>query len=135
MSVMDALGARLIPSPTAVGDYLRRHPEGDIETLMDGINEVRPQLWNGRGRDLLGPVTYIDVDGTIVATDGEKKEGLGLSYKKVWGYQPLIVTLANTGEVLYIDLELGRGRYLHLVVAYDEEMVVARLKNTDLGVK
>ncbi len=109
VSVMDALGARLIPSPTAVGDYLRRHSEGDIETLMDGINEVRPQLWNGRGRDLLGPVTYIDVDGTIVPTDGEKKEGLGLSYKKVWGYQPLIVTLANTGEVLYIDNRPGNA--------------------------
>ena len=69
---------------------------------MDRINAVRPQLWDGRARDLLGPVAYIDVDGTIVPTDGKRKAGIGMSYKGIWGYGPLLVTLANTKEVLYL---------------------------------
>ena len=63
---------------------------------------MRPRLWTGRGRDLLAPVAYIDVDGTLAPTLGTKKEGMDMSYKGVWGYHPLIVSLANTGEVLYL---------------------------------
>ena len=99
---MDALGAETIPSPTAAGDFTRRLGEEGVTGLMDGINAVRPQLWRGRGRDLLAPVAYVDVDGTVAPTLGDKKEGMDRSYKGVWGYHPLVVSLANTGEVLYL---------------------------------
>ena len=64
---MNALGADLIPDPTTAGDFCRRFAEADVVELMDRINAVRPQLWRTRGRDLLGPVAYLDIDGTIVA--------------------------------------------------------------------
>ena len=99
---MDALGAELIPSPTAAGDFTRRFSESDVIELMESINAVRPRLWRGRGRDLLGPVAYVDVDGTLAPTLGKKKAGMDQSYKGVWGYHPLVVSLANTGEVLYL---------------------------------
>jgi hypothetical protein len=99
---LNALGADLIPDPTTAGDFCRRFAEADVVELMERINAVRPQLWTGRGRELLGPVAYIDADGTIAPTDGQRKQGMDLSYKGVWGYAPLIVSLANTREVLYL---------------------------------
>ncbi|HEX5879825.1 MAG TPA: IS1380 family transposase [Actinomycetota bacterium] len=99
---MNALGADLIPDPTTAGDFCRRFADADVAELMEAINTVRPALWTGRGKDLLGPVAYIDVDGTIVGTAGHRKQGMDMSYKGIWGYAPLIVSLANTKEVLYL---------------------------------
>jgi hypothetical protein len=99
---MTALGADLIPDPTTAGDFCRRFAESDVVELMEAINAVRPALWTGRGRDLLGPITYLDVDGTIVGTTGCRKAGMDMSYKGIWGYAPLVVSLANTKEVLYL---------------------------------
>ncbi len=42
----------------------------------------------------------IDLDSTLVVTTGECKAGMDISYKGTWGYHPLLVTLAETGEVL-----------------------------------
>jgi len=47
-------------------------------------------------------LAVIDVDGTIAGTSGECKQGMDMSYKGIWGYAPLIVSLANTGEHLYL---------------------------------
>jgi Transposase DDE domain group 1 len=100
--LLNGLGARLLPDPTTTGDFLRRFTEADLLTLMDAINSVRPKLWRGRAADLLGEVAYLDVDGTIVPTAGQLKQGMDISFKGIWGYAPLLVTLANTREVLYL---------------------------------
>jgi hypothetical protein len=102
VAYMNALGAELIPDPTTAGDFCRRFDEPDVLTLMEAINAVRPKLWAGRGKELLGPVAYLDVDGTMAPTTGAHKAGMGISYKGIWGYAPLIVSLANTKEVLYL---------------------------------
>lgn len=99
---MNALGADLIPDPSTAGDFCRRFGPDDVTELMDRINAVRPQLWAGRAAELLGPITYLDADGTIVPTSGQRKAGMDMSYKGIWGYAPLILTLANTKEVLYL---------------------------------
>ena len=100
--LMNGLGARLLPDPTTIGDFLRRFTEADIMALMEAINSVRPQLWRSRGAGLLGEVAYLDVDGTTVPTTGQLKQGMDINYKGVWGYAPLVVSLANTREVLYL---------------------------------
>jgi len=102
VAYLNALGADLIPDPTTAGDFCRRFSDADVTALMDAVNSVRPKLWAGRGRDLLGPVAYLDVDGTDAPTNGQRKQGMDISYKRVWGYAPLIVTLANTREVLFL---------------------------------
>jgi hypothetical protein len=109
VAYMNALGADLIPDPTTAGDFTRRFEEADVLRLMEAINAVRPQLWAGRGRELLGPITYMDIDGTIAPTSGKYKEGMDISYKGIWGYAPLIISLANTKEVLYVVNRSGNA--------------------------
>src|SRR6266511_2568830 len=137
VAYMNALGADLIPDPTTAGDFCRRFTEDDVIALMDAINSVRPKLWSGRGRDLLGPVAYIDVDGTIVATTGSYKQGMDISYKGIWGYAPLLVTLANTREVLFLVNRPGNAPSHQApaeIVALandrcDQENVIGQLKS------
>ena len=40
------------------------------------------------------------MDGTLVGTTGSCKQGMDIAYEGTWGYHPLLLTLANTGEVL-----------------------------------
>jgi L-aminopeptidase/D-esterase-like protein len=68
---------------------------------MEALNAVRPRVWKLQPAGFLEQA-FIDTDGAIAPTFGEGKGGMALSYKGIWGYAPLIVSLANTGEVLYV---------------------------------
>ena len=103
---LDALGAQRIPDPTTAGDFTRRFDREDIVKLMDSVNTVRERVWE-EGREEALEEALIDVDGTIAGTYGECKAGMDMSYKGIWGYTPLIVSLANTREVLYIENRPG----------------------------
>jgi hypothetical protein len=99
---MDALGAERIPDPTTAGDFTRRFSQADVLTLMESANAIRPKIWHKRLASSERTLAILDVDGVVAPTTGECKQGMGLSYKGVWGYHPLVVSLANTGEPLYL---------------------------------
>ena len=98
---LDGLGAQRIPDPTTAGDFTRRFSPQDITALMDAINVARQNVWKLQPDNFLAEAV-IDVDGTIAGTLGQCKEGMDISYNGIWGYHPLIVSLANTREVLYL---------------------------------
>jgi len=98
---MNGLGAQRIPDPTTAGDFTRRFAPADLLTLQEGINRTRQRVWAKPPAGFLAEA-YVDVDGTIAGTLGECKGGMDMSYKGIWGYAPLIVSLANTPEVLYL---------------------------------
>ena len=104
---IDALGAQRIPDPTTAGDFTRRFFESDVIALMDAINTVRTKLWDKRISRKERRRAIIDVDGTVAPTTGECKKGMGLSYNGIWGYHPLLVSLANTMEPLYLINRAG----------------------------
>jgi hypothetical protein len=98
---LDGLGAQRIPDPTTAGDFTRRFSPATILTLQECINRTRERVWRQQPEGFMDEA-FIDVDGSIAGTLGECKGGIGLSHKGIWGYHPLLVSLANTKEVLYL---------------------------------
>jgi Transposase DDE domain group 1 len=103
---LDLLGAQRIPDPTTAGDFLRRFQASDIDTLMEVINAKRVAVWQQQP-DSFFERAIIEADGSIVETAGECKQGMDLSYDGRWGYHPLLVSLANTQELLFLENRSG----------------------------
>jgi hypothetical protein len=98
---LDALGADRIPDPTTAGDFCRRFDPEDVETLRDIFDQTRLKVWSEQPAEFFDEA-ILDVDGTLVATGACCKQGVDIAYDGTWGYHPLIISLAHTGEVLSI---------------------------------
>ena len=120
---LNALGARRIPDPTTAGDFCRRFTPADIDALQDCFNVVRQRVWQRQPDDFFDLAT-IDMDGTLVETTGRCKQGMDIAYDGTWGYHPLVLSLANTGEVLWLVNRSG-NRPSHEGAAAAVDRVVA----------
>lgn len=98
---LDALGARRIPDPTTAGDFCRRFDAARIQTLQEIFDDIRIGVWAGQP-DRFFEQAVLHMDGFLVETDGECKEGMDIAYDGTWGYHVLVVSLANTTEPLRI---------------------------------
>ena len=98
---LNVLGAQRIPDPTTAGDFLRRFKPKSIDTLMDVINAKRVAIWQQQPHAFFEQA-LIEADGSIVETTGECKQGIDMSYNGKWSYHPLLVSLANTQEPLFV---------------------------------
>jgi Transposase DDE domain group 1 len=119
---LDALGARRIPDPTTEGDFCRRFTEADVATLMETLNGVRRRVWAEQPPEFF-ECAILDADGTLVATDARCKRGVDISFKGTWGYHPLLISLANTAEPLYLVNRSGnRPSHEHAAAYLDKAM-------------
>lgn len=128
---LDALGAERIPDPTTAGDFCRRFQKKDIGDLMGAVDEARLHVWAGQPSAFFTRAT-IDLDGTLVATTGECKQGMDISYKGTWGYHPLVVSLAETGEVLRLVNRPG-NRPSHEGAATEADAAIALCRRAGFG--
>lgn len=123
---LDALGAQRIPDPTTAGDFCRRFSEDTIESLMTAVNETRLRVWK-RQPSAFFEEAMIDADGTMAETTGECKEGMDISHKGIWGYHPLVVSLASTGEPLYLVNRSGnRPSHEGAAARFDQAAALCR---------
>ena len=106
---LNMIGAASLPAPTTAGDFCRRFHASDIHTLMATINRARLRIWQRQADDFFEQTARIDADGTLVATTGECKQGMDITRKGSWGYHPLLISLANTGEPLFIANRPGNN--------------------------
>ena len=101
VAYLNALGARRIPDPTTAGDFCRRFDTSHIHCLQGVFNSMRLKIWRQQPKSFFEEA-ILDADGTMVETLGECKQGMDINYKGQWGYHPLVISLANTGEPLFV---------------------------------
>ena len=93
---------------------------------MDAINETRLAVWQ-RSPGLTEQTARIDGDGTLVPTTGACKEGMDIAYTGIWGYHPLVVSLANTGEPLFLKNRSGnRPSHEGVIPYFDKAITLCR---------
>jgi len=119
---LNAVGAASIPDPTTAGDFCRRFRAEDIDDLQRAIDDARIQAWGNMDESFFQEA-LIDLDGTLVGTTGACKEGMDISYKGTWGYHPLLVSLANTGEVLSLFNRSGNRPSEEGAAAYADRAI------------
>ena len=123
---LNALGARRIPDPTTAGDFCRRFEIHDILYLMEVFNEIRLKVWQQQPSAFFREA-ILEADGTMAETTGECKQGIDINHKGQWGYHPLVVSLANTAEPLYIINRSGnRPSHEHAAVYFSKAIALCR---------
>jgi hypothetical protein len=123
---LDALGARRIPDPTTAGDFCRRFNEVALFRLQAIFNGTRLKVWRQQPPAFFEEA-ILDADGTMAETTGECKQGMDINYKGQWGYHPLILSLANTGEPLFVVNRSGnRPSHEQAAFYFDRAIVLCR---------
>lgn len=125
--LLDALGTASLPDPTTAGDFCRRFDPRSIDALMEAINEGRLEVWRTQPAEFFAATARIDADASIVPTTGDCKQGMEISYNGIWGYSALMVSLANTGEVLSLENH-GANRPSHegVIPRFDQAIELCR---------
>ena len=119
---LDALGARRIPDPTTAGDFCRRFDATDIFRLQEVFNATRLKVWRQQPKSFFEQAV-VDADGTMVETTGECKQGMDINHKGQWGYHALVLSLANTGEPLYVVNRSGNRPSHEQAAAYFDRAI------------
>ena len=74
---LDSIGADAIPDPTTAGDFCRRFDESALRDLHNAIDDARLNVWKRQPAQFFDEAC-IDMDGTLVITTGECKEGMDI---------------------------------------------------------
>ena len=123
---LNLLGAERIPDPTTAGDFCRRFESQHLRALQHAFDEPRLKVWSQQPAEFFREAR-IEADGTFVKTDAECKQGVDINYKREWCYHPLVLTLANTGEVLRLINRSGsRPSHEGAPALFDECIALCR---------
>jgi hypothetical protein len=107
-----------VASPATCWRALDEIGDVQLRRLARARAKVRVRVWSlfdrlpaarAAGRTVGAGVVVLDVDATLLAAHSEK-ERADKTYKRTFGFHPLLVTCDNTREMLAIQLRPGNAR-------------------------
>jgi DDE family transposase len=114
-----------VMAPSTLGTFLRAFTFGHVRQLEAVVGEALRRAWSAGGSP--GPARLvIDIDSTICEVAGKAKAGAAFGYTKVLGYQPILATRADTGEVCHARMRKGSANTARGARRFIDELV-ARL--------
>lgn len=115
-AILRMAGAVRLPDPTTSGDFLRRFDESSnceaLEALRTCIDTVQLRVLKRLKKQkhaVMGDWGVVDLDSHIAPFYARQKERADFSYNSQWSYHPLLVTLANTSDVLAVRNRPGNA--------------------------
>lgn len=114
-AVKRILGACRLPDPTTAGDFLRRFSPASLDQLRYSTDVLQEEVWEKLARQQGSRKTkrrqaIVYLDGHIKSLYGVTMEGADFSYKGDWSYNALVISMAGTGECLFVRLRPGNVR-------------------------
>jgi hypothetical protein len=106
-----------VASDTTVWRALDEIGPAPLRRIAVARAKVRARLWQlfggppaarAAGRGIGERVVVLDVDSTILIAHSDK-ENAAATYKRTYGFHPILVTCDNTGELLAIKLRPGNA--------------------------
>jgi hypothetical protein len=99
-----------VRAPSTLGTFLRSFTWGHVRQLDWVAGKALTRAWAAGARP--GKPTEaitIDLDSTLCETYGAKKQGTKVAYTGVHGYNPLLASVAESGEVVHARLRGGNS--------------------------
>jgi hypothetical protein len=98
-----------VPSDSTLYRTFRQITPATLEGLWDAVAEVRARVWRRSGvTNTSGPVV-LDIDATLVEVHSENKAGTAPTYKRGFGFHPMLCFADATGEALAARLRPGNA--------------------------
>jgi Transposase DDE domain group 1 len=96
-----------VPSDSTLYRTFRQIAPATLAGLWDAIAEVRAGVWRRSSvTNTAGPVV-LDIDATLVEVHSENKAGTAPTYKRGFGFHPMLCFADATGEALAARLRPG----------------------------
>ncbi len=111
-----------VMAPSTLGTFLRSFTFGHVRQLEAVVGEVLRRAW-GLGAGPGSARLVLDVDSTICAVEGKRKQGAAFGYTKVLGYHPILATRADTGEVLHARMRKGSANTARGARRFIDELI------------
>ena len=98
-----------VPSDSTLYRTFRQIVPATLAGLWDAMAEVRAQVWHRSSvTNTDGPVV-LDIDATLVEVHSENKGGTAPTYKRGFGFHPMLCFSDATGEALAARLRPGNA--------------------------
>lgn len=98
-----------VPSDSTLYRTFRQIAPATLTGLREAMAGVRAEVWRrSRVTNTTGPVV-LDIDATLVEIHSENKQGTAATYKRGFGFHPMLCFADATGEALAARLRPGNA--------------------------